>query len=206
MAAPAPATDFLTQEGPSLWRASKLLGVTVYGPENKRDGDITDVLLDHDGKTVYVVIGVGGFLGLGQKDVALPYDQVRFTDQPMPGASGSDGRSAGEQGGMMGAGLLGGAMDTGMVGRTSGSADTIDGSNVPPRTTGAGMGTGGGMASNASATGTATGAMTESTGNHGMAGTTNVATVDRVTAYPNHGTISLTADQLKAAPSFQYAR
>jgi len=39
-------------------------------------GDI--VLIDHDGKNVAIIVGVGGFLGIGEKDVAVPFDAVRF--------------------------------------------------------------------------------------------------------------------------------
>ena len=74
--------DTLAQESPDQWRASKLAGVAVYGPEEKDVGKITDVLLSKDGKAQFVIIGVGGFLGNGEKDVAVPYDQVKFTDQP----------------------------------------------------------------------------------------------------------------------------
>ena len=82
-------TNFMTQEGSDIWRASKLSGVAVYGPDNRKVGNISDILVDHNGKATAVVIGVDGFLGIGQKDVAVPYDQVHFTDQPMAPASGS---------------------------------------------------------------------------------------------------------------------
>src|SRR4051794_8804920 len=73
--------QFLTQESPDQWRGSKLVGLTVYGPNNERIGDINEVLVDRNGKVDAVVIGVGGFLGIGEKDVALPFSQVRFVDQ-----------------------------------------------------------------------------------------------------------------------------
>jgi putative membrane protein len=65
------------------WRASKLPGVAIYGPDNKKVGTITDVLMSKEGKAEFIIIGVGGFLGLGEKDVSIPYDQVMFTDQPV---------------------------------------------------------------------------------------------------------------------------
>lgn len=73
-----------TQQSSDQWRASKLAGVDIYGPDNKKVGAITDILMTKDGKAELVVVGVGGFLGLGQKDVAIPFEQVTFTDQPMP--------------------------------------------------------------------------------------------------------------------------
>ncbi|MBE7245965.1 MAG: PRC-barrel domain-containing protein, partial [Actinomycetospora chiangmaiensis] len=60
---PTNAGDALAQQGPDLWRGSKLVGVAIYGPGDKKVGDINDVLMNHDGKATYVVIGVGGFLG-----------------------------------------------------------------------------------------------------------------------------------------------
>src|SRR3954452_22236964 len=73
--------QFLTQESPDQWRGSKLVGLSVYGPNNERIGDINEVLVDRNGKVDAVVIGVGGFLGIGEKDVALPFNQVKFVDQ-----------------------------------------------------------------------------------------------------------------------------
>ena len=52
---------------------------SVYDPANSKIGDIEDVLIDKDAKVVALVIGVGGFLGLGEKHVAVPYDAVRMT-------------------------------------------------------------------------------------------------------------------------------
>ena len=51
-----------TQEGPNEWRASKLAGVSIYGPDNKQVGTISDVLINKDGKAEFVIVGVGGFL------------------------------------------------------------------------------------------------------------------------------------------------
>ena len=72
-----------TEEPKDQWRASKLAGVPIYGPDNKEVGKITDVLMSKDGKAQAIVIGVGGFLGLGEKNVSVPYDKVKFTDQPV---------------------------------------------------------------------------------------------------------------------------
>jgi putative membrane protein len=68
-------SDTLTQESPNQWRTSKLAGVAVCGPEKEEVGKITDVLLSKDGKAEFIVIGVGGFLGIGEKDVVVPFDQ-----------------------------------------------------------------------------------------------------------------------------------
>lgn len=85
----AATSGTITQEGKDLWRATKLSGVDVYGPNQQKVGDIRDVLMDRNGKAEYVVVGVGGFLGIGEKDVAIALSQVTFSDGPAPGKSGS---------------------------------------------------------------------------------------------------------------------
>jgi hypothetical protein len=86
-AATTGSSQFLTQEAPDQWRASKLVGVDVYGPNDEKVGDINDVLISHDGKVAAVVIGVGGFLGIGEKNVALPYASLQWSEQPRTGRS-----------------------------------------------------------------------------------------------------------------------
>jgi sporulation protein YlmC with PRC-barrel domain len=51
----------------------------VYDPHDNKIGEIMDVLLDKSGKATSLIIGVGGFLGAGEKDVAVPFDAVRVT-------------------------------------------------------------------------------------------------------------------------------
>jgi hypothetical protein len=51
----------------------------VYDPSDNKIGDITDVLVQKDGKIPAVIIGVGGFLGMGEKDVAVSFDAVKQT-------------------------------------------------------------------------------------------------------------------------------
>jgi PRC-barrel domain protein len=51
----------------------------VYDPADKKIGDITDAIVDSKGKIVAFVIGVGGFLGMGEKDVAVPPDAIHVT-------------------------------------------------------------------------------------------------------------------------------
>ena len=64
------------------WRGSKLIGATVYGPDNASIGNINDVLIGNDGKIRAVVIGVGGFLGVGEKNVAVPLDALNISRKP----------------------------------------------------------------------------------------------------------------------------
>ena len=51
----------------------------VYDPGNNKIGNIEDVLVDREGKATALIIGVGGFLGMGEKDVAVPFNAVRLT-------------------------------------------------------------------------------------------------------------------------------
>ena len=111
----AASGKFMTEEKPNQWRASKLVGVNVYGPNNEKVGDVNEVLIDRNGKAEAVVIGVGGFLGIGEKDVALPFDQVQWSDQPAANRTASGGGSG--SGGAAG----GAAGTTGSTGTTAGS-------------------------------------------------------------------------------------
>lgn len=90
---------------------SDLSGTTVYGANNEEIGDISDLLIDRDGKVVAAIVGVGGFLGVGEKDVAVPFQALEIVDEknsdrtamytggrvapgaPMPGTTATD-RSA----------------------------------------------------------------------------------------------------------------
>jgi sporulation protein YlmC with PRC-barrel domain len=64
------------------WRASKLIGVNVYNEANEKIGDINDVILDKAGKVENVVLGVGGFLGMGEHYVAVTYDKLKWSNEP----------------------------------------------------------------------------------------------------------------------------
>ncbi len=97
---PAPATDAAkvpdtNLAGQGKWRATKLIGVDIYGPDNKKVGDVTEVLFDRTGKIEMVTVGVGGFLGIGAKDVAIPFTQVNWSDQPMAAAAPAPAPSGG---------------------------------------------------------------------------------------------------------------
>ncbi|KQY20033.1 PRC-barrel domain-containing protein [Rhizobium sp. Root482] len=64
--------------------ASSVLGKTVYtGADEKGEaiGDVNDVVINADGGTEALVVGVGGFLGLGEKDVAINFDRVSWSDR-----------------------------------------------------------------------------------------------------------------------------
>lgn len=101
-AAPAPAAETAKAPennlaGQGKWRASKLMGVDIYGPDNKKVGDVTEVVFDKTGKIEIVTVGVGGFLGIGTKDVAVPFEQVQWSEEPMvaPAPAPAGGTGAG---------------------------------------------------------------------------------------------------------------
>ena len=71
------------------WRASKLAGVVVYNDANEKIGDINDVILDRSGKVANVILGVGGFLGLGEHNVAIAFDKLTWIDQPVTSTTAS---------------------------------------------------------------------------------------------------------------------
>jgi sporulation protein YlmC with PRC-barrel domain len=69
------------------WRASKFMGLDIYGVDNKKIGDVRELVMSHDGNIKAVVIGVGGFLGIGEKDVAIPFNQVQWTQRTAAAAN-----------------------------------------------------------------------------------------------------------------------
>jgi hypothetical protein len=52
---------------------------SVYDPSDSKIGEIMDVLLSPDGRATALIVGVGGFLGAGEKDVAVPFAAVKHT-------------------------------------------------------------------------------------------------------------------------------
>ena len=65
------------------WRTSKVVGLNVYNDNNESIGSINDLLTDKSGNIKAVVLGVGGFLGVGAHLVAVPYDKVKFVNEPI---------------------------------------------------------------------------------------------------------------------------
>ena len=71
--------NFVTVQPADQWLASQFIGHAVTNPAGETIGDINDLLFDKGGKVVNVVIGVGGFLGIGEKNVAIPYGDLSIT-------------------------------------------------------------------------------------------------------------------------------
>jgi sporulation protein YlmC with PRC-barrel domain len=197
----ANAGQFLTQERPNQWRASKLRGLDVYNNNNEKVGDIREVLLNRDGKAEAVVIGAGGFLGIGEHDVAVPFGEVKFVDQPR-NTNTSDNRPAGAN--------TNTANRSATDGRPSG-ADAAPTTAGPVPTTGA-PATGRTTGANTNTTSTASGtAASNDNANRTAANTTgstagSASRSDTSRSYPDHAVVNLSRDQLRNAPAFQYAR
>ena len=75
------------------WRASKMIGLSVHNDNNESVGSINDILTDKNGSIKAVVIGVGGFLGVGEHLVAIPFEKIKFANEPVAytGASNATG-------------------------------------------------------------------------------------------------------------------
>ncbi len=83
------------QSSNGQWRASKVIGVNVYNDSNEKLGSIDELIMNKkDGKIEKVIIGVGGFLGVGQRDIAVNFDQLKFSDQPVPSNTASTSPSS----------------------------------------------------------------------------------------------------------------
>ena len=78
--APATASDTSLQ---GTWRASELVGLNVYNANNESIGSINDLLTDKSGNIKAVVIGVGGFLGVGSHLVVIAFDTIKFVAEPV---------------------------------------------------------------------------------------------------------------------------
>ena len=74
----AGSPQFLNEQQPNDWLASQLIGKSVVNAENESVGAINDLVTDSDGKLIAALIGVGGFLGLGEKDVAVSFEDLKL--------------------------------------------------------------------------------------------------------------------------------
>jgi hypothetical protein len=81
----ADAPKFVPSQGTDQWVFSKFKGTDVVGPSDEAIGSINDILFDKSGKIMAMIVGVGGFLGIGQKNVAM--DMSAF--QVVPASTGS---------------------------------------------------------------------------------------------------------------------
>jgi sporulation protein YlmC with PRC-barrel domain len=73
------AATTMTSAPAESWTVTNYYKQAVYDPKETKIGDIEDVLLDKVGKVTGLVLGVGGFLGAGEKDVIVPFTAVKST-------------------------------------------------------------------------------------------------------------------------------
>ncbi|ORE88124.1 PRC-barrel domain-containing protein [Aurantimonas sp. 22II-16-19i] len=123
---------FVTVPPSGAWRATDLDGKDVYGADGESIGEITDVLVSEDGRVMAVLVGVGGFLGIGEKDVAVSMAALEFGPGKTEGlkteeeANAASSTASGT--GSMAGGSAGG---TGMAGGTAGGAEAPAASAEP---------------------------------------------------------------------------
>lgn len=195
-AASAAGAQFLTQMDAEQWRGSKLVGVDVYGSDNSKIGDINEVIVDRNGQARAIVIGVGGFLGLGEKNVAIPWDKVQWN---MGGAASGSMASTTSAGGQP-AGDRSSPRD---IAQTTTGAPA-DRSAQAPQTVATGGATlsapPASSANSAPPAASATGAPATTTTSVSTAGASTHAQ-----DYPDRALVSMSKQDLQNAPEFKYA-
>src|SRR5262245_13756775 len=88
---PADSGKFIASQSTDQWVFSKFKGTDVLGPDNAHIGNVNDMLFDKNGKILGLIVGVGGFLGIGEKNVAI--DMGAF--QPVSVDTGSSSSGGG---------------------------------------------------------------------------------------------------------------
>lgn len=68
--------DYMNSAPPNSMQASNVIGSDVKTTGDEKVGSISDLIIDEDGKVAAVLVGVGGFLGMGEKEVAISWDKV----------------------------------------------------------------------------------------------------------------------------------
>jgi sporulation protein YlmC with PRC-barrel domain len=71
----APMTGTMTG-----WRASSLIGQSVYNRANERIGEVNELVVERDGRVSAAIIGVGGFLGIGERNVAVNFSAIQMNN------------------------------------------------------------------------------------------------------------------------------
>ena len=77
---PAAASDSSFQGN---WRTSKVVGLSVYNDKSENVGSINDLLTDKSGNIKAAVISAGGVLGVGAHLVVVPFDKIKFVNEPV---------------------------------------------------------------------------------------------------------------------------
>ncbi|HEX5792230.1 MAG TPA: PRC-barrel domain-containing protein [Rheinheimera sp.] len=70
-------SDYLGSVPANGAHASHLIGADVQTANNEDIGDVSDLIIGSDGQVMAIVVSVGGFLGMGEKDVAIGWDHIK---------------------------------------------------------------------------------------------------------------------------------
>jgi hypothetical protein len=187
---------------PGEWRGGKLVGVTIYTPDNQKLGDVSDFLVDDSGAITTIVLGVGGFLGIGEKNVAIPWEKVQWN---MGGNQSSGSMAQNTSAGGQPAGDRSSPRDIAQT--TTGAPNDH---NAQPTAA-----SGGASLSSAPSSGT-TGnnpANSSASVSSGGAASTNTNSSSSATAgasggnqdYPDRAMVAMSKQDLQNAPEFKYA-
>ena len=76
LGSPVFAAETMSSLPQDSWTVTNYYKQDVYDKGQNTVGKIDDVLIDKSGKITTLIVGVGGFLGIGEKDVALPFTAV----------------------------------------------------------------------------------------------------------------------------------
>jgi len=187
---------FVTYQQADQLLGSGLMNANVRGADNENIGTVSDLVLDRDGQIVAVVVGVGGFLGIGQKNVAIAEDQLNFVLAQDAAASTTTGAMAPAGGTAMAP--AGGTAMAPAGGTAMAPTDTTaaTGTATAPAATTPMASTGTAAAPGAAATGT------------GMSGTVATGTDEAFGwsgAGIDHIQVAYTRQQLQDAPAFETA-
>jgi sporulation protein YlmC with PRC-barrel domain len=79
-------SGYITEQAEDQIAASNYMGQSVYNTADESIGQISDLIIKKEGAVEAAVIGVGGFLGIGQKLVAVPFERIEVSEQPDTGA------------------------------------------------------------------------------------------------------------------------
>ena len=172
------------------WRATKLTGLSVYNTNNEKVGDINEMIAGRDGKITAVVIGVGGFLGMGEHLVAVPFEQVKWIDEPVERTVSTTRAPTGTTGS-----------------GTSAPATNVDRPAAAPTTTTVDrQGDTVTTTTDRPATADRPTTTTTTVDRPATGMSDRSAARDAYRGYPDHAVVAMTKEQLKALPEVKYAR
>ncbi|GGE53894.1 hypothetical protein GCM10007276_33720 [Agaricicola taiwanensis] len=172
---------FIVQQKEDQILGSNLMDADIRGANGEEIGEVEDVLLDREGRVIGVAVEVGGFLGMGEKEVAIPVDQLEFVTRDSNTAANAAGGNA--------------ASTSPTEGRASTAASNAAGADAAAGNTAARNNP---AAMNTPAAGTNNADGTNASANANNAWNWSSSTLD-------HIKVNFTREQLEKAPEFQTA-